>query len=115
MPITSPVLQEKVASLVGHQGVPDTLLLLQVNLAITYFDCARAHQRTLQNEKRALKDLHGVQHQPIYTVGKRGTEADFKVSREELHGAEVELVPRGGETTFHGPGQVPAQCCSQSH
>ncbi|CAL5223299.1 g5790 [Coccomyxa viridis] len=66
--------QENIASLVGHQGVPDTLLLLQ--------------------------------HQPIYTVGKRGTEADFKVSKEELHGAEVETVPRGGETTFHGPGQL---------
>ena len=53
-----------------------------------------------------LKDLHVAQHQPIYTIGKRGTEADFKVGMEELHGAEVEIVPRGGETTFHGPGQV---------
>lgn len=47
------------------------------------------------------------QHHPVYTIGKRGTDADFKVSREELQGAEVQRVPRGGETTFHGPGQVP--------
>ena len=65
--------------------------------------------------KRSLRNIHAAQHQPIYTVGKRGTEADFKVSREELHGAEVDFVPRGGETTFHGPGQVCVQVLQASH
>ena len=48
------------------------------------------------------------QHPPTYTVGKRGTKADFKVSQEQLQrdGAEVHRIKRGGETTFHGPGQV---------
>ena len=49
-----------------------------------------------------------MQHPPTYTVGKRGTQADFKVSQERLiaDGAEVHVIKRGGETTYHGPGQV---------
>ena len=53
--------------------------------------------------------LHAnMQHPPTYTVGKRGTQADFKVSQEQLiaAGAEVHVIKRGGETTYHGPGQV---------
>ena len=48
------------------------------------------------------------QHPATYTIGKRGTAADFKSSEEELlHiGADIENINRGGETTFHGPGQV---------
>lgn len=46
-----------------------------------------------------------LQHSPVYTVGKRGNQADFLADPAAL-GAEVFVVPRGGETTFHGPGQL---------
>lgn len=51
-----------------------------------------------------------LQHYPVYTLGKRGSEADFIESIERLKaaGIEVERVPRGGEVTFHGPGQLVA-------
>lgn len=52
-----------------------------------------------------------MQHPPTYTIGKRGSiEADFKVTPEEIakRGAEIHHIPRGGETTFHGPGQLVA-------
>ncbi|KAG2444287.1 hypothetical protein HXX76_001044 [Chlamydomonas incerta] len=50
------------------------------------------------------------QHYPVYTLGKRGRPEDFKKPREELEAAGVEVcvVPRGGEVTYHGPGQLVA-------
>lgn len=49
-----------------------------------------------------------AQHSPVYTVGKRGRQQDFLVSEEILqrNGIDIHRVPRGGETTFHGPGQL---------
>lgn len=51
-----------------------------------------------------------VQHTPVYTMGKRGSPKDFRADMEELTEAGVEIctVPRGGETTYHGPGQIVA-------
>jgi lipoyl(octanoyl) transferase 2 len=45
------------------------------------------------------------QHLPVYTLGKRGVEADLLVKPEDL-GASVYRSPRGGEVTYHGPGQL---------
>lgn len=49
-----------------------------------------------------------VEHDPVYTVGKRNTTHNFKVPIEDLRkqGIPVHQVPRGGEATFHGPGQA---------
>lgn len=49
-----------------------------------------------------------MQHPPVYTVGKRGREQDFLVSTDVIqkNGIDIHRVPRGGETTFHGPGQL---------
>lgn len=44
----------------------------------------------------------------MYTLGKRGTPEDFLEKQEELRaqGFDIQSSPRGGETTFHGPGQI---------
>ncbi|GBG74272.1 hypothetical protein CBR_g18683 [Chara braunii] len=54
------------------------------------------------------ESLLTLQHHPVYTMGKRPTEHHILVSDEKLRelGAEVHKVPRGGEVTFHGPGQI---------
>ncbi|KAF6252536.1 lipoyl transferase [Scenedesmus sp. NREL 46B-D3] len=51
-----------------------------------------------------------LQHAPVFTIGKRGSTQDFHTNPEELRrtGFEVHTVPRGGETTYHGPGQLVA-------
>lgn len=51
-----------------------------------------------------------LQHSPVYTLGKRGQDKDFLITEEDLRqkGAEIFRVSRGGETTFHGPGQLVA-------
>lgn len=49
-----------------------------------------------------------LQHAPVYTLGKRGKSEDFLVPVETLRQNSIDIykVPRGGETTFHGPGQL---------
>ena len=52
-----------------------------------------------------------LQHDHTYTVGKRGRDEDFKYTVEGLETLlgtrpEIVRVPRGGETTYHGPGQL---------
>lgn len=57
----------------------------------------------------APNSLISLQHPPVYTIGKRETSHNFKVPIEVLeseYGAEVYRVRRGGEVTFHGPGQA---------
>jgi lipoyl(octanoyl) transferase len=41
-------------------------------------------------------------------MGKRGSPSDFRVDPQALaaRGAELAAPPRGGETTYHGPGQL---------
>ncbi len=49
-----------------------------------------------------------LEHPPTYTLGRRGGEANMLVPRESLvsRGAAVINTDRGGDITFHGPGQL---------
>lgn len=48
------------------------------------------------------------QHTPVYTLGKRSDENHLLAGVDELHatGAQVFHIDRGGDVTFHGPGQL---------
>ena len=64
------------------------------------------HQRVVNGELPALLLL--LQHPHVYTLGRRGAESDILVSNDALTelGAEVYYTDRGGEATYHGPGQL---------
>ncbi len=49
-----------------------------------------------------------LEHPPTYTFGARGKEEHLLVTREMLAGlgAQVYRVDRGGDITYHGPGQL---------
>ncbi|KAF8898489.1 hypothetical protein BD779DRAFT_1607281 [Infundibulicybe gibba] len=49
-----------------------------------------------------------LQHRPVYTGGRRQSASALQAERERLEklGAELVLTGRGGELTYHGPGQV---------
>lgn len=49
-----------------------------------------------------------LEHPPTVTLGRRATEKALKVSAERLlgMGISVERADRGGEATYHGPGQL---------
>lgn len=45
------------------------------------------------------------QHEPVFTLGKSGKRENILVSDDEMN-AEFYHVNRGGDVTFHGPGQL---------
>lgn len=49
-----------------------------------------------------------LQHPPTYTLGARGNDEHLLLSQEAYlsRGAEVRRTDRGGDVTFHGPGQI---------
>ncbi len=48
------------------------------------------------------------EHPPVYTLGKSGKESNLLLSSEELGEKGIQYYPinRGGDVTFHGPGQL---------
>ena len=77
---------------------------------IDYLICRRAPARppptSGNGELPALLLL--LQHPHVYTLGRRGAETDILVSPDTIHelGADVYHTDRGGEATYHGPGQL---------
>lgn len=48
------------------------------------------------------------EHQPVYTLGRHGKAANMLLDEAHLKSKGAELIPidRGGDITFHGPGQL---------
>ena len=49
-----------------------------------------------------------LEHPPVYTLGKSGDASNLLLSDDELdaHGATFFHIDRGGDITYHGPGQL---------
>jgi lipoyl(octanoyl) transferase len=72
---------------------------------------AWALQREAVSERRAGRipdTLLLLEHPPVITLGRSGSEAHLLGSDRDLVERGIELVPtdRGGDITFHGPGQI---------
>ncbi len=73
----------------------------------TAFDLQRRlHARVVAGELPDLLLL--LEHPHVYTLGRRGQESDVLATEDMLSqlGVETHLADRGGETTYHGPGQL---------
>lgn len=83
-----------------------------VELGATPYLEALELQRLLAR-RRAAGELPGdvlllLEHPPVYTLGRSWRGGNLRVPRELLsaRGADVVEVERGGDVTFHGPGQL---------
>jgi lipoyl(octanoyl) transferase len=78
-------------------------LLLQEAMAGTAPEDA-VNQNMLQTAHHLLL----VEHPPVYTLGKSGKEENILISEDERSrlGIEYFRINRGGDITFHGPGQI---------
>ena len=70
-----------------------------------------------RRERRIGDRLLLVEHFPVYTVGRGGDEANLLASPERMRelGAQLIRVDRGGDITFHGPGQLVAYPIVELH
>ncbi|MBM7581627.1 lipoyl(octanoyl) transferase [Caldicoprobacter guelmensis] len=60
-------------------------------------------------QKEKIEDvLLLLEHPPVITVGRRGKQSNILLSPDELtaRGVKVYYVDRGGDVTYHGPGQI---------
>src|SRR5947199_10280195 len=68
-------------------------------------------QRTLVHLVKAGRASHTLlllEHPPVITLGRNAGAGNVVASRESLaaHGVELHETNRGGDVTFHGPGQL---------
>jgi lipoate-protein ligase B len=62
----------------------------------------------LRVEDRIADTLVLLEHEPVITFGRSGRASNLLVSEAELarRGVALHRIERGGDVTFHGPGQV---------
>lgn len=76
---------------------------------LPYADAYELQQRTAASVRDGGDaTLILLEHPPTYTLGARGDAANILASASRLRalGAEVVRTDRGGDVTFHGPGQI---------
>ena len=90
--------------------MPRTLTVYQLE-QVEYQE-ALEFQRSLVNDYvRELRDAGSLillEHPPVITVGRSGSEANVLADGPELrrHGVALFDTNRGGDVTYHGPGQI---------
>ena len=86
--------------------------------ATPVYDLGRVpYRKALEFQRRAVElrarggapdVLYVVEHEPVLTVGRSGHDENLRAGGAELSRAGIEVVPveRGGDVTYHGPGQI---------
>ncbi len=69
---------------------------------------AQEHVRALRQADELPDVLLTLDHPPVYTLGRRSQEGDLPLSAEacRARGIDVVATDRGGQLTYHGPGQL---------
>jgi lipoate-protein ligase B len=87
--------------------------LLVCNLGLSHYGEAWELQKMLfqlRSQDQISDVLVLTEHSHVYTIGKSGSDAHLLASEDELQqrGVEVYHIDRGGDITYHGPGQLVA-------
>jgi lipoate-protein ligase B len=83
-----------------------------IDLGIVAYETAWDLQRNILEAKKKERSFPDVvlflEHHPVFTLGRRGGRENLKVSECLLKesGIEIIQVERGGDITYHGPGQL---------
>jgi lipoyl(octanoyl) transferase len=89
---------------------PDSMISILLLGPVDYATGLSLQQRLVQLRKDGLIGdvLLLLEHTPVITLGRNAKAANVIASREQLaaRGVEVFECDRGGDVTFHGPGQL---------
>ncbi len=82
-----------------------------VDLGITDYKIAYQFQKeALRNRQfQEINDtLILTEHSPVFTIGRRGSRANILVENNVLESCKIKVydIDRGGDITYHGPGQI---------
>lgn len=79
----------------------------QEDLFKDVIDCKLA-LRDGKSEQTPQNHLIFCEHPHVYTLGKSGSESNLLINEQLLkhHGAQFYKINRGGDITYHGPGQI---------
>jgi lipoyl(octanoyl) transferase len=81
----------------------------QTNLFQSILDIKSQNRSLANNEQLSTNNyLLFCEHPHVYTLGKSGDENNLLVKKENLHEIEATYyhINRGGDITYHGPGQI---------
>lgn len=89
---------------------PDSMISILQLGTVDYATGLRLQQKLVQLRKDGLVGdvLLLLEHSPVITLGRNAKAANVIASREQLaeRGVDVVDCDRGGDVTFHGPGQI---------
>jgi len=97
--------------------------LLILNLGLEPYERAWELQHRLvkaRQEERVDDILILLEHEPVITVGRAGDPSHILASADQLQDAGIQVyrIERGGDVTYHGPGQLvgyPILCLEAHH
>jgi lipoate-protein ligase B len=78
-----------------------------------YADALALQHRLVQTRKSSTMEsdlLILLEHPPVFTLGRRGGRENLRVSNDFLEKSDIPIIQaeRGGNITYHGPGQLVA-------
>lgn len=82
-----------------------------INLPLVDYDEGLEIQKkleTLRKNGQIADSFLMLQHYPVYTLGRSGQMDNLLLDQEKLEeqGVKIRHIRRGGDITFHGPGQI---------
>lgn len=81
----------------------------QTNLFNRNLEIKKQNRDLPSNEQRITNNhLIFCEHPHVYTLGKSGDEKNLLIKKEDLHAIQASFyaINRGGDITYHGPGQL---------
>ena len=70
----------------------------------------KKQNRDLPSNEQRITNNHLIfcEHPHVYTLGKSGDEKNLLIKKEDLHAIQASFyaINRGGDITYHGPGQL---------